>query len=103
MAVGLNAASVNREQKRQEVIFELLYTEEDYVHDLHVIRRVFKEPLEGSYAHALAGMGSERERIIKELFGPLDQLIAGNEQMLESLKVNLCSPSLFFIILDKRI
>ncbi|KAI9282533.1 hypothetical protein BY458DRAFT_428538 [Sporodiniella umbellata] len=70
------------ERKRQENIFELIYTEQDYVESLNYLETMWIEPLKTSTILPT----SKRESLVKKIFRNISTLIKINSQLLKALK-----------------
>eukprot|EP00911_Craspedida_sp_UC1_P001398 UC1_evm1s1056 len=66
------------EKKRQQVIYELIYTEEDYLRDLNVIKRLFRQ--------SVIDGGCLSAHEISALFSNLDEVVAVNTALSERLR-----------------
>ena len=70
-----------KEQKRQEVICELIYTERDFVKDLEYLRDFWIKPLRGSNIIP----ENRREKFIRSVFGLILDVHAVNVKLAEAL------------------
>ena len=72
----------NREIKRQEIIFEVVYTESDFVRDLKTLHELYIKPLKsGDILKA-----STKARLIHEIFYNIDQIYKVNGQLSKALQ-----------------
>ncbi|KAH9949942.1 hypothetical protein B0H21DRAFT_725350 [Amylocystis lapponica] len=70
-----------KEVQRQSVLFEIIKSEKDYVHDLELIREVFVDPLVNT-----SPVPKQRlHAFISEVFFNLDQILAHHQRMLGAL------------------
>ncbi|KAI8384448.1 uncharacterized protein BYT42DRAFT_529476 [Radiomyces spectabilis] len=70
-----------RDRKRQEIIYELIYTEFDYVMDLEYIHKMWINPLRESDVIPL----DRREYFIKKVFSNLYKIYQVNSRLIEAL------------------
>lgn len=70
-----------REKKRQEVIFETIYTERDYIKDLEYLRDFWIIPLRTRNIIPLA----DREDFLRNVFGGILDILAVNSELAEEL------------------
>ncbi|KAI9257964.1 Dbl homology domain-containing protein [Phascolomyces articulosus] len=61
------AATPPQEQKRQECIYELIYTEEDFAHDLEYINNYWIKPLTTAGDSIISG-SEKREQLVQQIF-----------------------------------
>ncbi|GMM36580.1 Rho family guanine nucleotide exchange factor [Saccharomycopsis crataegensis] len=71
----------DREKKRQEVIFETIYTERDFVKDLEYIKDFWIIPLKTKNIIP----ERERESFIRKVFGGINEILMINNKMAEEL------------------
>ncbi|KAJ5165182.1 Winged helix-turn-helix transcription repressor DNA-binding [Penicillium coprophilum] len=76
----------DHEKKRQEVIFELMYTERDFVKDLEYLRDFWMRPLRaaGTTAHSPIPE-HRREKFIRTVFGNCLEVLKVNSALCEAL------------------
>ncbi|KAF2014639.1 Rho1 guanine nucleotide exchange factor 1 [Aaosphaeria arxii CBS 175.79] len=78
------AASVSeKEQKRQEVISELMYTERDFVKDLEYLRDFWMKPLRGPSTSPIPE--HRREKFVRTVFSNCQEVYMVNSRLAESL------------------
>lgn len=73
----------NREIKRQEIIYETIYTEEDYINDLDLLETLFVKSLRAGGIIP----NSRLESFITTVFQNIDDIRKFNEQMYEKLMI----------------
>ncbi|KAI8977094.1 CNH domain-containing protein [Mycotypha africana] len=71
-----------REMKRQEAIFELIYTEEDYVRDLNLLEELFVKPL----SEAQCIEHERRTQFCNDIFGNYKQILETHRDMYRDLR-----------------
>ncbi|KAF7731444.1 RHO1 GDP-GTP exchange protein 2 [Apophysomyces ossiformis] len=76
------ASVSHQERKRQETIFELIYTEDDFVKDLEYLNTMWIEPLRNSDVIPIA----RRETFIQKVFCNVMSIHAINSQLVAALK-----------------
>lgn len=75
-----------KEQKRQEVICELIYTERDFVKDLEYLRDFWMKPLLSKNPNSLSPIPEHRREIfIRTVFGDVMEVHAVNSRLAEAL------------------
>ncbi|CAG7936456.1 unnamed protein product [Penicillium salamii] len=76
----------DREKKRQEIIFELMYTERDFVKDLEYLRDFWMRPLRaaGTTTHSPIPE-HRREKFIRTVFGNCLEVLKVNSALCEAL------------------
>ncbi|KAF1999018.1 CNH-domain-containing protein [Amniculicola lignicola CBS 123094] len=72
-----------REQKRQEVISELMYTERDFVKDLEYLRDFWMKPLRNPNTSPIPE--HRREKFVRTVFSNCQEVYMVNSRMAESL------------------
>ncbi|KAF2469305.1 CNH-domain-containing protein [Lindgomyces ingoldianus] len=78
------AASVSeKEQKRQEVISELMYTERDFVKDLEYLRDFWMKPLRSANGSPIPE--HRREKFVRTVFSNCQEVYMVNSRLAESL------------------
>ncbi|PGH02431.1 hypothetical protein AJ80_08849 [Polytolypa hystricis UAMH7299] len=76
----------DREKKRQEIIFELMYTERDFVKDLEYLRDFWMRPLRSAHNSSLSPVPEHRrEKFIRTVFGNCLEVLAVNSRLCEAL------------------
>lgn len=76
----------DREKKRQEIIFEIMYTERDFVKDLEYLRDFWIRPLRASQPGMLSPIKEEkREKFVRTVFGNCLEVLAINSKFAEEL------------------
>lgn len=75
-----------REKKRQEIIFEIMYTERDFVKDLEYLRDFWIRPLRASQPGMLSPIREEkREKFVRTVFGNCQEVLGVNGKFAEEL------------------
>jgi hypothetical protein len=74
----------DREKKRQEIIFEIMYTERDFVKDLEYLRDFWMRPLR-SNTHPSPIPEHRREKFVREVFGNCLEVLKVNTGLCEAL------------------
>ncbi|KAK5944829.1 RHO1 GDP-GTP exchange protein 2 [Knufia obscura] len=75
-----------KEKKRQEIIFELMYTERDFVKDLEYLRDFWIRPLRASAPGMLSPIKEEkREKFVRTVFGNALEVLGVNGKLSEEL------------------
>lgn len=75
-----------KEKKRQEIIFEIMYTERDFVKDLEYLRDFWIRPLRGSVNGIISPIKEEkREKFIRQVFGNVLEVLGVNSRFAEEL------------------
>lgn len=78
------AASVSeKEQKRQEIISELMYTERDFVKDLEYLRDFWMKPLRSPMTSPIPE--HRREKFVRTVFSNCQEVYMVNSRLAESL------------------
>ena len=82
----------DREKKRQEIIFEIMYTERDFVKDLEYLRDFWMRPLRSGNTtsanhHASPIPEHRREKFIRTVFGNCLEVLKVNSGLCEALNV----------------
>ena len=78
----------DREKKRQEVIFEIMYTERDFVKDLEYLRDFWMRPLRSGRAQEPSPIPEHRrEKFIRTVFGNCLEVLKVNSGLCESLNI----------------
>ncbi|KAF2786212.1 Rho1 guanine nucleotide exchange factor 1 [Melanomma pulvis-pyrius CBS 109.77] len=72
-----------KEQKRQEVISELMYTERDFVKDLEYLRDFWMKPLRSATTSPIPE--HRREKFVRTVFSNCQEVYMVNSRMAESL------------------
>ncbi|KAI8931364.1 hypothetical protein NX059_011697 [Plenodomus lindquistii] len=72
-----------KEQKRQEVISELMYTERDFVKDLEYLRDFWMKPLRNPQASPIPE--HRREKFVRTVFSNCQEVYMVNSRMAEAL------------------
>ncbi|KAF3480102.1 uncharacterized protein GIQ15_05449 [Arthroderma uncinatum] len=76
----------DREKKRQEIIFELMYTERDFVKDLEYLRDFWMRPLRSLNNSNLSPIPEHRrEKFIRTVFGNCLEVLGVNSKLSEAL------------------
>ncbi|KAL1860088.1 RHO1 GDP-GTP exchange protein 2 [Paecilomyces lecythidis] len=76
----------DREKKRQEIIFEIMYTERDFVKDLEYLRDFWMRPLRSAGNTTLSPIPEHRrEKFIRTVFGNCLEVLKVNSGLCESL------------------
>ncbi|KAJ5908145.1 Rho1 guanine nucleotide exchange factor 1 [Penicillium taxi] len=76
----------DREKKRQEVIFEIMYTERDFVKDLEYLRDFWMRPLRAAGTTTTSPIPEHRrEKFIRTVFGNCLEVLKVNSGLCESL------------------
>ena len=78
----------DREKKRQEIIFEIMYTERDFVKDLEYLRDFWMRPLRAAGTATTTGSPipeHRREKFIRTVFGNCLEVLKVNSGLCESL------------------
>jgi hypothetical protein len=76
----------DREKKRQEIIFEIMYTERDFVKDLEYLRDFWMRPLRSAGNTSLSPIPEHRrEKFIRTVFGNCLEVLKVNTGLCESL------------------
>ncbi|GAB1206650.1 hypothetical protein APSETT445_005340 [Aspergillus pseudonomiae] len=76
----------DREKKRQEIIFEIMYTERDFVKDLEYLRDFWMRPLRGAGNTNVSPIQEHgRERFIRTVFGNCLEVLKVNSGLAEAL------------------
>ncbi|KAK5090050.1 RHO1 GDP-GTP exchange protein 2 [Lithohypha guttulata] len=76
----------DKEKKRQEIIFEIMYTERDFVKDLEYLRDFWIRPLRGSIPGMISPIKEEkREKFVRTVFGNCMDVLAVNSRFAEEL------------------
>jgi hypothetical protein len=73
----------DKEQKRQEVISELMYTERDFVKDLEYLRDFWMKPLRSAATSPIPE--HRREKFVRTVFSNCQEVYMVNSRMAESL------------------
>ena len=69
------------ERQRQEIVFEIINTETEFVEDLKILHTAYQEPLSRSDIIPKA----RRDEFVSVVFGNLEKIISINEKLLERL------------------
>lgn len=78
----------DREKKRQEIIFELMYTERDFVKDLEYLRDFWMRPLRAGRQQDPSPIPEHRrEKFIRTVFGNCLEVLKVNSGLCESLNI----------------
>lgn len=78
----------DREKKRQEVIFEIMYTERDFVKDLEYLRDFWMRPLRSGRPQEPSPIPEHRrEKFIRTVFGNCLEVLKVNSGLCESLNI----------------
>ena len=78
----------DREKKRQEIIFELMYTERDFVKDLEYLRDFWMRPLRSGTPQEPSPIPEHRrEKFIRTVFGNCLEVLKVNGGLCESLNI----------------
>lgn len=72
----------DKEKKRQEIIFEIMYTERDFVKDLEYLRDFWMKPLKSANSPIPE---HRREKFIRTVFGNCLEILACNSRLAEAL------------------
>lgn len=76
----------DREKKRQEIIFEIMYTERDFVKDLEYLRDFWMRPLRASGTTTHSPIPEHRrEKFIRTVFGNCLEVLKVNSGLCEAL------------------
>ncbi|EED17613.1 Rho guanyl nucleotide exchange factor (Rom2), putative [Talaromyces stipitatus ATCC 10500] len=76
----------DREKKRQEIIFEIMYTERDFVKDLEYLRDFWMRPLRSAGNTSLSPIPEHRrEKFIRTVFGNCLEVLKVNSALCEAL------------------
>ena len=76
----------DQEKKRQEVIFELMYTERDFVKDLEYLRDFWMRPLRSANNTTLSPIPEHRrEKFIRTVFSNCQEVLSVNARLCEAL------------------
>ncbi|KAI5299821.1 Structural maintenance of chromosomes protein 2, partial [Ascosphaera pollenicola] len=76
----------DKEKKRQEIIFEIMYTERDFVKDLEYLRDFWMRPLKnGTPSNPSPIPEHRRERFVRVVFGNIMEILATNSRLSEAL------------------
>ncbi|KAK2796516.1 hypothetical protein FQN50_009529 [Emmonsiellopsis sp. PD_5] len=76
----------DREKKRQEIIFEIMYTERDFVKDLEYLRDFWMRPLRSANNTNLSPIPEHRrEKFIRTVFSNCLEVLATNSRLCEAL------------------
>ncbi|KAH8701825.1 putative Rho guanyl nucleotide exchange factor [Talaromyces proteolyticus] len=76
----------DREKKRQEIIFEIMYTERDFVKDLEYLRDFWMRPLRSAGNTSLSPIPEHRrEKFIRTVFGNCLEVLKVNSGLCETL------------------
>jgi hypothetical protein len=76
----------DREKKRQEIIFEMMYTERDFVKDLEYLRDFWMRPLRAAGTTANSPIPEHRrEKFIRTVFGNCLEVLKVNSALCEAL------------------
>lgn len=76
----------DREKKRQEIIFEIMYTERDFVKDLEYLRDFWMRPLRAAGNSSLSPIPEHRrEKFIRTVFGNCLEVLKVNTGLAEAL------------------
>lgn len=76
----------DREKKRQEIIFEIMYTERDFVKDLEYLRDFWMRPLRSAGNTNLSPIPEHRrEKFIRTVFGNCLEVLKVNSGLCEAL------------------
>lgn len=76
----------DREKKRQEIIFEIMYTERDFVKDLEYLRDFWIRPLRASQPGMLSPIREEkREKFVRTVFGNCQEVLGVNSRFADEL------------------
>ncbi|THC89151.1 hypothetical protein EYZ11_011400 [Aspergillus tanneri] len=76
----------DREKKRQEIIFEIMYTERDFVKDLEYLRDFWMRPLRSGSGQSQSPIPEHRrEKFIRTVFGNCLEVLKVNSALCEAL------------------
>jgi hypothetical protein len=76
----------DREKKRQEIIFEIMYTERDFVKDLEYLRDFWMRPLRSAHNTNLSPIPEHRrEKFIRTVFSNCLEVLSVNGRFSEAL------------------
>lgn len=76
----------DKEKKRQEIIFEIMYTERDFVKDLEYLRDFWIRPLRGSVTGMTSPIKEEkREKFVRTVFGNCLDVLGVNSKFADEL------------------
>lgn len=76
----------DREKKRQEIIFEVMYTERDFVKDLEYLRDFWMRPLRSANNSSLSPIPEHRrEKFIRTVFSNCLEVLSVNSRLSEAL------------------
>lgn len=76
----------DREKKRQEIIFEIMYTERDFVKDLEYLRDFWMRPLRSAGNNNISPIPEHRrEKFIRTVFGNCLEVLKVNGGLAEAL------------------
>ncbi|KAJ5107787.1 hypothetical protein N7456_004462 [Penicillium angulare] len=76
----------DREKKRQEIIFEIMYTERDFVKDLEYLRDFWMRPLRAAGPNQVSPIPEHRrEKFIRTVFGNCLEVLKVNGALCEAL------------------
>ncbi|KAI1964119.1 RHO1 GDP-GTP exchange protein 2 [Ophidiomyces ophidiicola] len=76
----------DKEKKRQEIIFEIMYTERDFVKDLEYLRDFWMRPLRSAHNTNLSPVPEHRrEKFIRTVFGNVLEVLNVNCRFSEAL------------------
>ncbi|RKP13830.1 CNH domain-containing protein, partial [Piptocephalis cylindrospora] len=71
-------ATPNEEKKRQEVLFETIYTEKDFCRDLTILEKLYIAPLRAP--------GAVKDAFIHEVFGNISEVIRSSSRLSSALQ-----------------
>ncbi|PLN75613.1 CNH-domain-containing protein [Aspergillus taichungensis] len=78
----------DKEKKRQEIIFEIMYTERDFVKDLEYLRDFWMRPLRAAGPTATSPVPEHRrEKFIRTVFGNCLEVLKVNGGLCEALNI----------------
>ncbi|PKY06675.1 CNH-domain-containing protein [Aspergillus campestris IBT 28561] len=78
----------DKEKKRQEIIFEIMYTERDFVKDLEYLRDFWMRPLRAAGPTASSPVPEHRrEKFIRTVFGNCLEVLKVNGGLCEALNI----------------
>lgn len=76
----------DKEKKRQEIIFEIMYTERDFVKDLEYLRDFWMRPLRSAHNSSLSPIPEHRrEKFIRTVFSNCLEVLSVNGKFSEAL------------------
>ncbi|KAJ5689482.1 Rho1 guanine nucleotide exchange factor 1 [Penicillium macrosclerotiorum] len=82
----ISEAVDDREKKRQEIIFEIMYTERDFVKDLEYLRDFWMRPLRAAGTNTHSPIPEHRrEKFIRTVFGNCLEVLKVNSGLCEAL------------------